>query len=121
MAESDADAQNIHEVRLSSVSTVLQTKAVRKRIFKSFRLKGHFQKFHKASGDWKEKGFVSGEKKKSGTPQLWEKADALDAHTLRTRIAAVSLGIWININNSDANNCAANTQLRRLAGNYIFF
>lgn len=51
MAESDADAQNIHEVRLFSVSTVLQTEAVRKRIFKSFRLKGHFQKFHKASGD----------------------------------------------------------------------
>lgn len=51
MAESDAGAQNIHEVRLFSVSTVLQTKAVRKRILKSFRLKGHFQKFHKASGD----------------------------------------------------------------------
>lgn len=51
MAESDAGAQNIHEVRLFSVSTVLQTQAVRKRILKSFRLEGHFQKFHKASGD----------------------------------------------------------------------
>lgn len=50
MAESDAGAQNIHEVRLFSVSTVLQTKAVRNRILKSFRLKGHFHKFHKASG-----------------------------------------------------------------------
>lgn len=87
MAESDAGAQNIHEVRLFSVSTVLQTEAVGERILKSFRLKGHFQKFHKASGDWKEKEFVSGKKKKSlrtGAPQLWEKAEALDAHILRT-------------------------------------
>lgn len=51
MAESDAGARNIHEVRLFSVSTVLQTEAVKKGILKSFRLKGHFQKFHKASGD----------------------------------------------------------------------
>lgn len=34
-------------------ATVLQTKAVRKRILKSFKLKGHFQKFHKTSAEWK--------------------------------------------------------------------
>lgn len=70
MAEPDAGAQNIHEVRLFSVSTDLQNKAVRKRFLKSFRLKGHFQKFHKPSGDWKEKKFVSGKKGVvTGTPQ----------------------------------------------------
>lgn len=64
---------------------------------------------------------------RTGTPQeevLWENADALYAHILRTHLAAVSLGVSalkiVNIKNSDANN-TSNTQLHHLGGNYVVF